>query len=48
MDMRNVLGRLLILVAETLDRNLLTVPDIDEYEAPVTGLALQVPLAGMR
>ena len=31
--MRNVLGRLLILVAETLDRNLLTVPDIDEYEA---------------
>jgi hypothetical protein len=24
------------------------VPDIDEYEAPVTGLALQVPLAGMR
>lgn len=32
--MRNVLGRLLILVAETLDRNLLTVPDIDEFEAP--------------
>lgn len=46
--MRNVLGRLLILVAETLDRNLLTVPDIDEYEAPVTGLRRPVPHAGMR
>jgi hypothetical protein len=48
MDMRNVLGRLLILVAETLDRNLLTVPDIDEHEAPFTGFPLQVPHAGMR
>jgi hypothetical protein len=38
--MRNVLGRLLILVASTLDRNLLTVPDIDEYEPPFTGLRL--------
>ena len=39
--MRNVLGRLLILVAETLDRNLLTVPDIDEYDPPSTRLQLQ-------
>jgi len=40
--MRNVLGRLLILVAETLDRNLLTVPDIDEYEVP------QIPVHSIR
>ncbi|MDT5014828.1 MAG: hypothetical protein QOD39_988 [Mycobacterium sp.] len=32
--MRNVLWRLLTFVAETLDRNLLTVPDIDEWEPP--------------
>jgi hypothetical protein len=38
--MRNVLGRLLILVAEALDRSLMTVPDIDEYAAPSTGLPL--------
>jgi hypothetical protein len=38
--MRNVLGRLLILVAEALDRSLMTVPDIDEYVAPSTGLLL--------
>jgi hypothetical protein len=48
MNMRNVLGRLLILVAETLDRNLLTVPDIDEHEAPFTGLGLPAPIAMMR
>jgi len=36
--MRNVLGRLLILVAEALDRSLMTVPEIDEYDAPSTGL----------
>ena len=39
--MRNVLGRLLILVAEALDRNLLTVPEIDEYDAPCAALQLQ-------
>ena len=32
--MRNVLGRLVIWVAEILDRNLLTVPDVDEYYPP--------------
>ena len=31
--MRSVLGRLIIWIAETLDRSLLTVPDIDEYRA---------------
>jgi hypothetical protein len=36
--MRNVLGRLLILVAEALDRSLMTVPEIDEYDSPSTGL----------
>jgi hypothetical protein len=36
--MRNVLGRLLILVAEALDRNLMTVPEIDEYDSPSAGL----------
>ena len=43
--MRNVLGRLLILVVEALDRNLLTVPDIDEYDSPP---ALLGPRAVMR
>jgi hypothetical protein len=38
--MRNVLGRLLILVAEALDRSLMTVPEIDEYDSPSTGLLL--------
>lgn len=32
--MRSVLGRLIIRIAEMLDRSLLTVPDIDEYRAP--------------
>ena len=36
--MRNVFGRLLILVAEALDRNLLMVPEIDEYDSPSAGL----------
>lgn len=36
--MRNVLGRLLILVAEALDRNLVMVPEIDEYDSPSAGL----------
>lgn len=31
--MRNTLGRLIIWIAEMLDRSLLTVPDIDEYRA---------------
>jgi hypothetical protein len=39
--MRNVLGRLLILIVEALDRNLLTVPEIDEYDPPSTRLQLQ-------
>ena len=30
--MRNVLGRILLLLAEALDRNLITVPEIDEWE----------------
>jgi hypothetical protein len=33
--MRSVLGRLIIWIAEMLDRSLLTVPDIDEHRAPV-------------
>ena len=32
--MRNVLWRPLIWVAEILDRNLLTVPEVDEYYPP--------------
>jgi hypothetical protein len=40
--MRNILSRLLIWVAEILDRNLITVPDIDDsylpYSDPVNGL----------
>jgi hypothetical protein len=31
--MRNTLGRLIIWIAEILDRSLLTVPDVDEYRA---------------
>ena len=32
--MRNVPARLLVWVAEILDRNLLMVPEIDEYYSP--------------
>jgi hypothetical protein len=32
--MRNVLERLLVWAAEILDRNLLMVPEIDEYDSP--------------
>jgi hypothetical protein len=32
--MRSALGRLIIWIAEMLDRSLVTVPDIDEYRAP--------------
>jgi hypothetical protein len=39
--MRNVLGRLLILVAEALDRNLLMVPEIDDYNSSSAVLPLQ-------
>ena len=39
--MRNVLGRLLMWVAEILDRNLLTVPEIDEYDSPSAVLHVQ-------
>jgi hypothetical protein len=34
--MRNVAWRLLIWVADSLDRNLLMVPEIDEYYPPST------------
>ena len=39
--MRNVIGRLLVWVAEILDRNLLMVPDIDEYHSPSGVLHVQ-------
>jgi hypothetical protein len=35
--MRSILGRLVIWVAEILDRNLLTVPEVDEYYPPTAG-----------
>jgi hypothetical protein len=38
--MRNVFGRLLILVAEALDRSLMTVPEIDDHDAPTAVLHL--------
>jgi hypothetical protein len=37
MNMRNLLWRPLIWVAEILDRNLLTVPEVDEYYPPSAG-----------
>ena len=36
MDMRSVIWRLLIWIAEILDRNLITVPDVDGYYPPTT------------
>ena len=33
--MRSALGRLIIWIAEMLDRSLVTVPDIDEHRVPV-------------
>jgi hypothetical protein len=42
--MRSVLGRLIIWIAEILDRSLLTVPDIDEHRAPVTFAGASAPL----
>jgi hypothetical protein len=39
--MRNVLGRLLILVAEALDRSLMTVPEIDDYDSPSTAATIE-------
>jgi len=33
--MRSALGRLIIWIAEMLDRSLVAVPDIDEHRAPV-------------
>jgi hypothetical protein len=39
--MRNVLGLLVILVAEALDRTPVAVPDIDEYDSPYAGLHIQ-------
>jgi hypothetical protein len=46
--MRNVLGRLLILAAEALDRSLLTVPEIDEYDSPCEDKILQAFTEGCR
>jgi hypothetical protein len=46
--MRNVLGRLLVSVAEILDRNLLVVPEIDEYDSPSAVLHVQGPQARVR
>lgn len=42
--MRSALGRLIIWIAETLDRSLVTVPDIDEHWAPVTFAGARAPL----
>jgi hypothetical protein len=39
--MRNVLGRLLILVAEALDQSLMTVPEIDDYDSPSTAAPIE-------
>jgi hypothetical protein len=39
--MRNVPARLLLWVAEILDRNLLMVPEIDEYHSPSAVLHVQ-------
>jgi hypothetical protein len=39
--MRNVLGRLLIRVAEALDRSLMTVPEIDDYDSPWTAATIE-------
>jgi hypothetical protein len=33
--MRSIVGRLVIWLAEILDRNLITVPEIDEHWSPV-------------
>lgn len=32
MIMRNIVARLIVWVAEILDRNLITVPDVDAYD----------------
>ena len=39
--MRNVPARLLLWVAEIFDRNLLMVPEIDEYHSPSAVLHVQ-------
>jgi hypothetical protein len=39
--MRNLLGRLLVWVVEILDRNLLMLPEVDDYDALSAGLHLQ-------
>ena len=39
--MRNIRGRLLVWVAEILDRHLLMVPEIDEYDSPSAYLHVQ-------
>jgi hypothetical protein len=42
--MLNVLGRLLVWVAEILDRNLLMVPEIAEYDSPSAVLPVQASM----
>jgi hypothetical protein len=43
--MRSALGRLIIWIAEMLDRSLVTVPDIDEYRTPVHSPARLLPFS---
>lgn len=43
--MRSAVGRLIILIAEMLDRSLLTVPDIDEHRAPEHSPARLLPFS---
>jgi hypothetical protein len=43
--MRSVVGRLIIWIAEMLDRSLLTVPDIDEHLAPEHSPARVLPFS---
>jgi hypothetical protein len=45
MNMRNPLGRLFFLIAEYLDRSLITVPDIDLPLAATSGSATAVSTA---
>jgi hypothetical protein len=43
--MRSALGRLIIWIAEMLDRSLLTVPDIDEHRPPEHSPPRLLPLS---
>jgi hypothetical protein len=46
--MTRVLERLMIWVADALDRSLLTVPDLDELEAPTQVRLQTIPVIGGR